>query len=403
MNFDLAFNALTGNAPFPWQRALYEHFAGAPLTVRRCAIPTGLGKTSIIPIWLVALAANPANVPRRLVYVINRRTVVDQATDEAMALRGKLVSREADGAVELRERLNKLCVNSETVPLAISTLRGQFADNREWSADPSRPAVILGTVDMIGSRLLFSGYGVGFRLKPLHAGFLGQDVLLVHDEAHLEPAFQRLLDAVSAEQKRCNDLRPFRVIELSATTRNYKDPIGSAAPDVGNQTFGLTDQDLAVPEIRKRIYAKKAVRLHENDDEKKLPDRLAELALQHKGANRTVLVFARTVEAVKKIAASLRKVSSSVETLTGTLRGKERDALIDRPVFRRFLPTPEPGEETAYLVCTSAGEVGVNISATDLVCDLSTFESIAQRFLEGEPIWELAGHENRRRAPAGNR
>lgn len=26
--------------------------------------------------------------------------------------------------------------------LAISTLRGQFADNREWSAHPSRPAVI---------------------------------------------------------------------------------------------------------------------------------------------------------------------------------------------------------------------------------------------------------------------
>jgi len=68
-------------------------------------------------------------------------------------------------------------------PLAISTLRGQFADNREWSADPSRPAVICGTVDMIGSRLLFSGYGVGFKSRPLHAGFLGQDALLIHDEA----------------------------------------------------------------------------------------------------------------------------------------------------------------------------------------------------------------------------
>jgi CRISPR-associated endonuclease/helicase Cas3 len=33
-----------------------------------------------------------------------------------------------------------------------------------------------------------------------------------------------------------------------------------------------------------------------------------------------------------------------------------------------------------YLVCTSAGEVGVNISADDLVCDLSPFDSMAQRF-----------------------
>jgi CRISPR-associated helicase Cas3 len=44
------------------------------------------------------------------------------------------------------------------------------------------------------------------------------------------------------------------------------------------------------------------------------------------------------------------------------------------------LPKPEPGNETIYLVCTSSGEVGVNISADHLVCDLSTFESMAQRF-----------------------
>ena len=35
---------------------------------------------------------------------------------------------------------------------------------------------------------------------------------------------------------------------------------------------------------------------------------------------------------------------------------------------------------TVYLVCTSAGEVGVNISADHMVCDLSTFESMTQRF-----------------------
>src|SRR5207253_4019401 len=105
------------------------------------------------------------------------------------------------------------------LPLALSTLRGQFADNREWSADPTRPAVICGTVDMIGSRLLFSGYGVGFKGRPLHAGFLGQDVLLVHDEAHLEPAFQELLIAIENEQKRSNEFGKFHVVELSATSR----------------------------------------------------------------------------------------------------------------------------------------------------------------------------------------
>jgi CRISPR-associated endonuclease/helicase Cas3 len=62
------------------------------------------------------------------------------------------------------------------------------------------------------------------------------------------------------------------------------------------------------------------------------------------------------------------------------MRGLEREHLINEAVFKRFLRGAEGAGRTAYLVCTSAGEVGVNISADDLICDLSTFESMAQRF-----------------------
>ena len=164
-----------------------------------------MGKTSVIAIWLIALA-NKCNVPCRLVYVVNRRTVVDQTTEEVE----KYKKAKVDGIADF----------------ALSTLRGQFADNREWSADPSRPAVICGTVDMIGSRLLFSGCGLGMGSKPLHAGFLGQDALLIHDEAHLEPAFQKLLESIEKEQKRERDSMKVaptwpmrRVMELTATSR----------------------------------------------------------------------------------------------------------------------------------------------------------------------------------------
>ena len=180
--FKTRFKVLTGHEPFPWQIELFEkRFANGEFP-HSCNLPTGLGKTLIVAIWLIALMDQPGKIPRRLVYVVNRRTVVDQTTEEVE---------------KLCENLSKL----ENVPkharqVTISTLRGQYADNHEWSADPSRPAVICGTVDMIGSRLLFSGYGVGFKAKPLHAGFLGQDVLVVHDEAHLEPAFQDLLTAI---------------------------------------------------------------------------------------------------------------------------------------------------------------------------------------------------------------
>src|SRR5262249_62378044 len=97
---------------------------------------------------------------------------------------------------------------------------------------------------MIGSRLLFSGYGIGFKGKPLHAGFLGQDVLLVHDEAHLEPAFQELIEKIQLEQRereRASELpwRKLQVIPLTATSRNED--------STRNDNFELTTAERNAP------------------------------------------------------------------------------------------------------------------------------------------------------------
>src|SRR3546814_5714798 len=73
-------------------------------------------------IWYLALKAG-APLPRRLVYVVDRRAVVDQATEEA----------------------NKIKAWAEQPghgKLPISTLRGQYADNRDWLEDPAAPAII---------------------------------------------------------------------------------------------------------------------------------------------------------------------------------------------------------------------------------------------------------------------
>jgi len=86
--FASTFKALTGHKPFPWQERLYARFLSErdDNIPRTCNLPTGLGKTSVIAVWLIALA-DGAKVPRRLVYVVNRRTVVDQTTREAEKLR----------------------------------------------------------------------------------------------------------------------------------------------------------------------------------------------------------------------------------------------------------------------------------------------------------------------------
>lgn len=363
MTFDEEFSLITGNPPFPWQRALYERFIASDIPAE-CDLPTGLGKTSVIAIWLLALAKNP-RLPRRLVYVVNRRTVVDQSTVEAERLRSQILE---PGARHLRVAIDVLAAAPAKHPLTISTLRGEFADNAAWRRDPSRPAIIVGTVDMIGSRLLFSGYGCGFRSRPLHAGFLGQDALLVHDEAHLEPAFQSLLNAIADEQHRCNEPRPLKVFALSATGR-------------GKADFALGDEDLCHAVAKQRLQARKGLRLHHVDDRKELPERIAARALELVGK---VVVFLSSVDHAERCTQALRKTKKhGVASLTGTMRGAERDELVKDPVFARFLPRPvegvQPHDGTVFLVATSAGEVGIDLSADHLVTDLPPFDALAQR------------------------
>jgi CRISPR-associated endonuclease/helicase Cas3 len=85
--------------------------------------------------------------------------------------------------------------------------------------------VIVGTADMVGSRLPFAGCGRGFKSSPLHAGLIGQDVLLVHDEAHLEPVFQDLITAIQLEQQRCREFRPLLVMPLPDRARKHVQPV----------------------------------------------------------------------------------------------------------------------------------------------------------------------------------
>src|SRR5690606_26563416 len=108
----------TGYEPLRWQTRLYVEWFSRGRIPSACDLPTGLGKTSIMAIWLIARASG-ANLPRRLVYVVDRRAVVDQATRFAETLR-----ETAGQALGLDH-------------LPISTLRGRFVDNREWLADPA--------------------------------------------------------------------------------------------------------------------------------------------------------------------------------------------------------------------------------------------------------------------------
>ncbi len=355
----------SGASPFVWQRTLLEKFLNTEIP-DALDIPTGLGKTSVMAIWLVARTLQP-KLPLRLVYVVDRRVVVDQATREAEKLRAFV---ESDP--EIKKTLGL------TTPLPISTLRGQHMDNKEWLNDPTTPAIVIGTVDMIGSRLLFEGYGVSRKMRPYHAGFLGSDSLIVLDEAHLVPPFEALLESVPKFQGSSNLVQPMQILSLSAT--------GRSKPN----THRLSDQDLAEGTLsHKRLHAKKALHFEVHGSDIDFTHWMAAKAWELSGPSEIpsrVLVYCNRRKDAEKVSETLGKIQKetnediSLELLVGSRRVRERqgaaktldnagwfDGCAKRPAIRTFL------------VATSAGEVGIDLDADHMVCDLVTWERMIQR------------------------
>lgn len=356
---------------FPWQRRLLRRAFRGHLP-RALDLSTGLGKTAAIGIWLLAWATG-AKLPRRLVYVVDRRAVVDQATLEAERLRA-FVSRHPD--------LKKALGLRSDQELPISTLRGQHVDNREWLEDPSLPAIIVGTVDMIGSRLLFSGYGVSHKMRPFHAGLLGVDALFLLDEAHLVPPFERLLEAVVRGQ--AAELGPADtwkemlprswLMSLSATGRDVED------------RFGLDADDLKHPVVQQRMAARKALSVHAQVEAKDLAGAMVGELLRRvesapEEALRLVAFTNRRTDAEKIATEVGRKLKGKVaiELLVGGRRVHERQKVAEWLKTRGYTGAVDAVEGPSILIATSAGEVGVDFDAHHAVMDVVAWERMVQR------------------------
>ncbi|SLN77780.1 type I-G CRISPR-associated helicase/endonuclease Cas3g [Oceanibacterium hippocampi] len=355
------FEALTSYAPFAWQVRLYrDHFLNGDIPAG-LDIATGLGKTKVMTLWYLALKAG-AQLPRRLVYVVDRRAVVDQATTEAQQLKR----------------------HSGDDGLRISTLRGQYADNRRWHESPAEPAIIIGTVDMIGSRLLFSGYGVSRRMRPYQAGLLGADTLVVLDEAHLVPPFERLLRQIEeGEGLRArvpadrSIAPPFRLLPLSATGREQS-----------TSMFRLADSDRTDDAaVAQRLNATKRLSCSPRG-EQKLEECLAEQAWRISttaGKPVRVLVYCNGRDIAGKVRTAIEKraksekCKASTELFVGARRVHEREAARKELEELGFFSGDNAPAVPAFVIATSAGEVGVDLDADHMVMDLVPFERVVQR------------------------
>jgi CRISPR-associated endonuclease/helicase Cas3 len=321
-------------------------------------------------IWLVARALG-APLPRRIVYVVDRRAVVDQATEVAVCLR-EFVEQTPD----VKKQLG---ISDRTLP--VSTLRGQYVDNREWLDNPADPAIIVGTVDMIGSRLLFQGYGVSRKMRPYHGGLLGADTLAVLDEAHLVPAFEKLLrdiadgvDRFGARDKALQTIVPaFRLMSLSATGR------GGAA----TAAFRLTQEDFEHPVIAQRLRAPKRLVARDLDKDTTLADALAKEAwhLTCDGTRpvRCIVFCDKREDAVKakeeverrargEKKAGTQAVEIDTELFVGGRRVFERQDAAKRLEDLGFVAGKKiERSQPVFLFATSAAEVGVDLDADCMV------------------------------------
>lgn len=416
LSFDTTFKVLTGHAPMCWQRRLFERMLAGDLP-DAVDLPTGIGKTSVMAIWLIAraLAGAETALPRRLVYVVDRRVVVDQATAEAERLRAALEGNaEHSGALDADTTVNAPQIAAELKKrlgieddgsLLISTLRGGKADDRAWTYDAAAPAIIVCTVDMAGSRLLFSGYRMSRWSRSAQAGLIGVDSLIVLDEAHIAPAFHKAVQNVLELQKQTStpvQIPALKLLPLSATS--HEDGPGTVF------RLEVDDYDDSLVACRTgRTRPTKRITFEALPDAKDaLRDALAERAAAFDGTSRTVLIFCNSRAIASDTADTLRKklaksrgvkeadLTEDVALITGARRGKERDALVEKETYRAF--TYKDGERdlptdgrTRYLVCTAAGEVGADLDADAAVMDLVPLERMIQRLGRVNRRGECAG------------
>ena len=375
-SFASVFHHLTGQSPFPWQEALFNAFVEnrAPPGLD---LPGGAGKTAIMAVWLAARAAG-ARVPRRLVWVVgNNNAAIERASPMAEALR-EAVSQ----SPSLLKRLG--LVASEGLPVA--SLRGRRSDSPDWLYQPHLPAILVGTVDVVGSALLFSGYGIPRAERPLAAAAIGCDSLVVLDSQEHSTAFERLLRQIAggggAFGPAETGMRPpiMTVMTLSSS--------GRLQPD--GRIMGLSSQDMSDPGLAPLLTARKPLRLHDCDRRSAgFARELAERAwdLGSAGPPARILVCCDNAqEAImtktaldKRLGRKLRDTHSAL--LLGGHRARERRLLARWLERYGFTAEAEgPLDHSVYLVSNQAAEVATGIDADGLACDMVSWPRMTRRF-----------------------
>lgn len=402
-DFPAFFEALWGYGPFDWQIRLLRrvHSKGWPSTLD---LPTGSGKTAVLDVALFALAldafapAKKRRQSRRIALVVDRRVVVDQAYERAVMMAQALV-RAKDGVLQrVAAALRTLSGDCEGLPVVPAILRGGMPRESEWARSPSQPVIVVSTVDQVGSRLLFRGYGVSDRMKPVHAGLLGRDTLYLLDEVHLARPFEETLGAITRWHTDSDTEllpRPLVFVRMSATV----------ADERNESFFGLEEADRKHETLRERLSASKTAVLRSVNtprDPVKAAGALAKVAVREverlgRGTARAVAVIVNRVNTARQVAAlaQLRLGTSwDVELLTGRMRPLDRMQR-QGDLLRRVRAgrTRSESDQRILLVSTQAIEAGADFDFDALVTECASLDALRQRFGRLDRLGKLSTTE----------
>ena len=393
MNFDHFFQAATGYAPYDYQRRLAGGDNGQSCASQLITVPTGLGKTAAVVLaWLwnrVAHpnAAAPNGWPRRLVYCLPMRTLVEQTAGEVESWIASILADdkgEPDLSAQIKTKLKSLAENSPVILMG-----GE--EKSEWDIHPEREAILIGTQDMLLSRALNRGYAASRARWPMEFGLLNQDCLWTLDEVQLMDvglattaqlqAF-RIEDHIAGKQ-----LRPCVTWWMSATLR----PDWLESADTRPMVAGLRETLLGIPADERKggpWEVSKPCSLLAIKDVKAWAVKAWETHLQSAGGEhgRITLIIANTVRTARELHAALEglhkksknKADQAVELrlIHSRFRGMERRAWRGEFLQRSACTS----QVDRIIVATQVVEAGVDISATTLFAELAPWSSLVQRF-----------------------
>ena len=388
------YKAINHRDPFPWQERLARRVASDEAWPPEIGIQTGLGKTTCLEIAIWWLASQAERLPRertaptRIWWVVNRRLLVDSTAEHAETICTALASvdetdvaeKDAEIIAAIAQRLKSLSADPSAKPLEVIRLRGGVASRTP--TDPSQPAVILCTLPMYGSRLLFRGYGS--QLRPVDAAMAGTDSLVLLDEAHLAPHLKQLLRALAdctlGASPVLNQARATaRLVALTAT--------GDAAP---GSRFEIDEEDEAHTIIRRRLEAKKPLelRIEQSGDAAKHLASATEQLLKQVVEPSCCLVFANSPKTARGAFGRIRKefseAAADVVLLTGLMREREAEHVRSRvldPLSGMAANSNRSGSRERHfiVVATQTIEVGADIDAEFLVTEACGVRALTQR------------------------